>query len=466
MTGDLFVLAVVAAALAAAARPRAGMYLLVLVGCLQDPVRKIMPGTPPWMAIAGLPVWLGMCLGAFTRDRDAWGRFERAYPALGRLSRLFILCLVPPGLVALSYGLGAWRMALLGAFAYLEPLATIVLGFSFVRRGEELRELLVFYVTVIGVLLVGTVLEYLDWGSALVGTRALGAAWIRYPEHGGDPFALLSGFFRSPDIMGWHASMAVMISLTLAVASSRTRDRAWVLLAAWAAASLLVAGRRKMMLMPVIWALFMLWANTTKGRTRMAGALLLAMATTLGGLWFLSGEGLIQGDYYSYAATTARDAPERFRGGTIQALWDTLLQSGALGRGLGSATQGAQHIEGGAGQSWQESGASKLMVELGLPGFCCSLLLVIVLLGAVRRLVDRAPLSTAEGTLVVSLTGMLVANGVCFLVSHQVYGDLLVVTTTAFVLGVVLSGPRWAKPGQQARPPARRATPWVEAQEP
>ena len=42
------------------------------------------------------------------------------------------------------------------------------------------------------------------------------------------------------------------------------------------------------------------------------------------------------------------------------------------------------------------------------------------------------------------LVGFLVANGFAFLISHQVYGDALIMVLTAFMIGVVLSSPRWS----------------------
>jgi len=46
------------------------------------------------------------------------------------------------------------------------------------------------------------------------------------------------------------------------------------------------------------------------------------------------------------------------------------------------------------------------------------------------------------------------ANAIAFLISHQVYGDALVMILTAFMIGVVLASPRWSVVKMEAPRPA------------
>ncbi len=48
--------------------------------------------------------------------------------------------------------------------------------------------------------------------------------------------------------------------------------------------------------------------------------------------------------------------------------------------------------------------------------------------------------------------GIFAANGASFLVSHQAFGDPFLVTLTGFLLGITLSGPRWAFSVPRGRP--------------
>jgi hypothetical protein len=42
------------------------------------------------------------------------------------------------------------------------------------------------------------------------------------------------------------------------------------------------------------------------------------------------------------------------------------------------------------------------------------------------------------------IIGFVVANVACFIVSHQVYSDAVILTMTSLFLGVALGAPRWA----------------------
>ena len=39
---------------------------------------------------------------------------------------------------------------------------------------------------------------------------------------------MISGFYRSPDLMGWHAAMLVMFSLIMGMRSRTTQAGRWV----------------------------------------------------------------------------------------------------------------------------------------------------------------------------------------------------------------------------------------------
>jgi hypothetical protein len=135
-------------------------------------------------------------------------------------------------------------------------------------------------------------------------------------------------------------------------------------------------------------------------------------------------------------------------------VFDTFNESGPLGRGIGSASQGTQHVGLEQGRGWQESGLSKLAVELGLAGLVCAAALALALLRGLGAVVRLAPRMTGGGATHVALVAFVAANAVSFLISHQVYGDALVMILTAFVIGVVLSAPRWLPPQGQALPVA------------
>lgn len=463
MAADLFAICVVAAALIAWTDWRRGLPLLIIIGTLQDPVRKLTPDTPPILAIAALPVWLAVVVSAYRSDPGLWLRFRRAFPQMSRALGLFLLCLLPPIMLALSYGLGAWRMALLGSFAYLAPVATVVVGFSFVRRPEDARRLLVFQAVYTALYLSGAWVEFLGLfpDSPLLGTSAFGFQWMRTRSQA-SAITLISGFFRSPDLMAWHAAMLVMGASTLALTGRRLRDRLWLACAVWGGACLLMAGRRKALIMPLLFAASYGLFGLAQRRLGRMGAVVAGGVLLVASVLFAAGEMSLDAGYLEYAASTVTEASGRLSEGTAGALRETFVQSGILGRGIGSATQGAKHLaDTGVEQGWQESGASKVLAELGVPGFLCALWLgVLVARGALRVALRSG--TTTVGSLPAALTGILVANAASFTVSHQIYADIVVVSVTAALLGTLLSCPRWlaaraAQPASGGSPPPRKA---------
>jgi hypothetical protein len=209
--------------------------------------------------------------------------------------------------------------------------------------------------------------------------------------------------------------------------------------------------------MPVLWAVVVLFHFLRARKRGGALAVVAAVAVVLLGLVFAGGEAAVGPEYYAYAASIASDAPRRLQEGTFSAVWWTLVQSGALGAGIGSASQGMQHLGGGVAQGWQESGVSKLVAELGLLGLVCGLLAAVQLVRAGLRALRLSPADSRDHALVLGLAGMAVANAASFGVSHQVYGDLLVMTLSAFLVGVLLSAPRWClPPARPGAPPGAR----------
>ncbi len=464
MITTLFLLFIGIATVAAARRWRTGVLLGMVVGVLQDPIRKLTPGAPPLMAVCSLPIWIAAFANLYRTERGVWSRLRQARPGVSRGMAVFLIALLPATLVVFQYGFEAWRMAVLGMLGYAAPLAAVSAGFAYAQRPHQVRRLLAFYCVLTALMLGGSLLEYLDlfpdW--AALGTEALGTHWIRYtnPEQQesldiGAIVQLVSGFYRSPDIMGWHAAALVMLALTLAL-QREGRKIPWLILAAWGAFGVLVAARRKMVMMPVVWTALVTIAYLKAGRTgRLLTIGLLAVLTFLA-IGFAAGEFEIQRDYYVYAGTATLDAPTRLWAGTLGGIWSTFVQSGPLGRGIGSVAAGSQYLDLEAAHGWQEGGMAKIAVELGLPGVVCALLLATALARALLGELKRASTGSPEA-LQIGLIGLAAANAASFVVSHQAYGDLLIMTLSAFFIGIALSGPRWVAQGATP-PPGMRAT--------
>src|SRR5437762_933736 len=231
MITDLFAIALVAAVVLVFSRWRQAIYFVIVFGALQDPVRKLTPDTPALMAITTIPIWAAACLMAFSRDR-MWASFRRAWPQPATLMRLFLFSLIPATLVVFQYGLEAWRLATIGLFGYLMPMASVLVGFVYASSHEDVRRVIVFYCLFTAAMMTGSFLEYsglaADWGA--IGTGALNVRWVRYL--GTEQVDLVTGFYRSPDIMGWHAATLAMFAITLQLSPVSRRQRGvWPLMA-------------------------------------------------------------------------------------------------------------------------------------------------------------------------------------------------------------------------------------------
>ena len=148
-------------------------------------------------------------------------------------------------------------------------------------------------------------------------------------------------------------------------------------------------------------------------------------------------------EYMDYVGVGTETAASRVQSHGFDAVIGTYRQSGFFGEGLGTASTGARY--GGVKfRTWQESGPSKLMVELGVVGFVAAIVVAVGIVMALYRCLVIMPLASEDSLLFIGCVGIVAANAASFLVSHQAYGDPFLVTLAGFILGVTLSAPRWA----------------------
>ena len=183
---------------------------MILVAVLQDPVRKLVPGAPSYLVLASVPIWLSMLVGAWACEHNPWKRLRAQFPFLAGMIVVFLVTLIPAAYQSATYGAGSWQLTAVGLFAYLSGIGGLLTGYLFPQKAGDTGRLLAFYCIVTGIVLVGVPLQYLgvagDW--PVLGTERLGHEWLRYRP--GYVVRMIAGFYRSPDIMGWHAALLVM----------------------------------------------------------------------------------------------------------------------------------------------------------------------------------------------------------------------------------------------------------------
>jgi hypothetical protein len=448
VTQAVFFLYVAVASFIALSDWRRGMLLMILAGVLQDPVRKMMAGTPGWMVLAFLPIWFALCYNLFLSGRRPFANFVTRLPKLRPRLMLFLYSLALAFLVLIfKHGLSSLFVGAIGLITYVFPLIAMVAGFYFVRDKSDLTRFVTVYSIIVAPFLVGGLLQYLGWFPdwRIIGTDVLGMEWIRqWPGH---IVRLNSGFSRSPDVMGWQAALLVMFSLLMALSSgSKVAKVLWVGIAFWGGIILLVSGRNKMIFMPLIFITVFVLSYLYKGRVAKIFSVGLAATALVVFFVLLNNQMKLDQEYLLYVGEGSATASERVTEQGIGGIFYTIKQSGVFGEGLGSASTGARFGGATGIKTWQEAGLPKIVVELGVLGLVAFFLLGISIFQVLFQSLNSISVASPIMPFLAGMLGILAANGASFIVSHQIFGDPFIVTLTGFFLGIALSFARWQKP--------------------
>src|SRR5579859_5745889 len=168
---------------------RIGLLLCVVVGLLQDPIRKVSPGTPAYLVMAFVPVYVAMFV-ALLNERPVLRDFFRHYPRAVLVAQLFIFCIAFSCLQTFSYaskGMSALPQVLsailVGLTFYVGWIPAFFLGFYFLRESyRELERPLIVFGALTALMLVGVPLEYLGvkFSEPWLGMVASTVEWRRW----------------------------------------------------------------------------------------------------------------------------------------------------------------------------------------------------------------------------------------------------------------------------------------------
>jgi hypothetical protein len=421
---------------------RRGIYGCLLFDVIRDPVRKLSETQSVAVTVAGAALWFAVFLGAAFSLGPQLFVITRRLPSLHNAMGLLLLALIPGACVSLVTLPGGWRLVIVGFASYTVPIMGILVGYHFLNRTESMWRMMAFYCAVNAVALTGSLFEFLKFKHPALG--GINMTWLRYEP--GYTVELISGLYRSPDVMGLHAANATMFA-TLLTLRQQSRFRAiWIGLLLWSSFCLLISGRRKMIGMLLVFAatyvgLRFRRSGINRGLSVLFPLVLLSVVAGASFYMFASERGL--DDYTRYAGTTVTVGAERFRSNVIEGVIETVGEAGLLGNGLGTGTQGAYYTEGlGAVRNWQEDGVSRIFAEMGLLGA------VLVAVAAIK--VGRASIQALKQVspndpiqeLQIGLAAVIAASAASFVISHQAFsGDPCAILFVSFLLGVFWSGP-------------------------
>ena len=412
---------------------RRGWLMAIVCGVLQDPARKLTSGTPVVMSLSIVAVYAVVLFAGQDQlqasGRELARRFANLYASL-ILVFVFMALATVNGIV--TFGLENWRVPALSLLIYCLPIPAVVLGYAWLRREEQLYSLFRFYAILTSIALIGTPLEYMHVHSPALGT--VGIEWnLRFIN--GLEIPLLSGFYRAPDIMGWHAATLVCIGVLMAMnRRALSQSWPWMLVAGWGFLNCVISGRRKAVYMVAAFAAAFLWRYIR--RLKIAEIITFVL---VGGVLALVIQQIGQNEessiYARGTATTGGELFGRLEGGVS----GTVEQYGFMGAGLGTATQGTQHLLGGTSFSWQEGGLAKLAIELGVPGLIALFIMMIILMHLLLRVSSHPDIPESSQLMRAGLFGIFIGDAVTFLASAQAYSDPLLTLFSAFTLGCLFA---------------------------
>ena len=416
---------------------RRGWLLAVLCAVLQDPARKLTPGTPVAMTLSIILIYSVVLFGAQSALQLNLREFARRFTGVKVAAALLFIFLFLAAVNGLAtFGLENWRGPALALFIYCAPIPAVILGFTYLQNEEQIFAFFRFFAAITSVAMIGTVLEYLNFPWRALGTVALTESNLRFLP--GIEIRMLSGFYRAPDIMGWHAATLTMIGIAMTLRTGPLRRSwPWVIVMSWGFLNCLISGRRKAVYMVAVFAAAFLF--------RYIRRLTFTQATTfiIAGLALLLvvrkvGQDAEANVYTRGAATTSTEVFQRLEGGAIE----TIQQFGLMGAGLGTATQGVYHVvssNAAEKQGWQEGGLGKLTMELGLPGLLAVMVFGFSMLSVMLRISGHPDEPGSSQFIRATLFGIVIANVVEFFVSAQAYSDAGLTLITAFFVGCLLA---------------------------
>ncbi|MBB3206297.1 hypothetical protein FHS27_002106 [Rhodopirellula rubra] len=456
----LWLLAVVFSCAYALADWRRAIYLGILVDALRDPVRKLLPDEPVIVTLSGALVWLAIVSTVAFQQKQYIATLYRMYPALRRAFQFLMLAIIPAFAIStISYPRG-YLMATIGAASYIIPCLGVLTGFALMKRERDVVRMMQWYILINVVMLFSVPMEYLNWEvPALGGIRF---EWIRYRD--GYIVDLMSGWYRSPDVMGLHAAQVIMFSLLLAVRPMSKGGMAWIAPVLVAGFCVLLSGRRKMVGIPMVFVAVLLglgmYFKVAKVNRLLGFAILGLLIGGVGGVFLWSPDQ--SQEYTDFASSLFTEGADRSNDVILGGVITTLQQAGLLGGGLGIATQGRyyvgvqtpKHLRG-----WQEDGISRLFVEFGVPGVIFLISALVLFFRTGLQSIRRMPTKGNEILMQLGLTAIVAGNAASFAISHQQFsGDPVNALMVTMLMGMILRFPLMIRP----LPPLRRILPSLQ----
>ena len=448
MIEGVFLSLVAACSMFAVRRWWYGVWLCIVIGFLQDPIRKIVPGEPVYMVVLCAFVFAGIVAGLLFRQYrfsiyqvPGWQR--------GVSTAMTCLLIVIVMQITLSYvNYGSAFLVGMAVLTYIAPILAILTGYYFACHVKEkgIIRFIAFY-CIFSILFTGGIyLEYLGFEWGVLGE--IGQGLLIFDV--GTVLKGYAGFFRSSEIAAWHIMLGSCLLVIIATHSSSNSIRILCVVGViFLIAAGILTGRRKLIVSVVIfitcyWLLISVYYRQSM---RIAMIVVLVGAT----VFWASAREFYEADrstdiydlYVERASGVFSDISERGRLFGIGAVVSAVKKHGLFGLGAGTAGQGARFTNLRFGNIFEaEGGLGRIVTELGLIGLLALLWVVIMFVVYIFKLIRYVAQSHSNiGYICYGLIGILLANFAHFTVASQVFSDPTVLILLGLITGMIAAGP-------------------------
>jgi hypothetical protein len=435
---------------------RAGLLITLVIGFLQDPLRKITPDQPSAFVGLVLVAFILTTLVIYEQNKgkvDLRSMFWTVPEILEWIPLFFVV--VAAQAMNSFFRFEDIQLTGLGTAFYLAPAVALWAGYEIGCNPKILKRVVITYLVLCGVFGISAWLSFRGFDNILL--KEVGKGILITFE--GYSAAGAAGLWRTSEIAAWHLAAGACFSLILAVSSQKQENQIPLFLLAAAFAYLTIpTGRRKALVLVLVFSAFYLLLFSRRAsaasRERVISTVLggTAMAYGAYALFLITAKGDSFDAYLNRSFSAKDELFSRFNEQGIGALLRALEVSQGFGLGVGAgANLGNLQIAAAAQAAREgiqslsfvsEGGGGRIVAELGLPGLVVGSVLAFLILRTLQR--NFKLLRLLEPRLAFLLLGLVafgLANVAFFFSAAQVYSDPFILILLGICFGSFLAVP-------------------------
>ena len=423
---------------------RNGAVISIIIGFVQDPIRKIVPDQPIYFTVivlAAIALMIVIALSKFGSIRlsPVFG-FNKA---IANRVWLFVGLVFIQSIITFLKT-GSYTLPIIGILAYCLPFIVMWLGYNYYRGFGDFDRLVTVYIVCCIIAATGLFLSWqkFDWEIL----KSVGEGLLITDSNvSGGVLESHSGFLRSPEIAAWHMGTATCAVLLMALFRNDRRWSSWtlVLIPVFLMAGLLT-GRRKMIVgviaFIVIFLVLSIVFKEKRGQTRIFS--LFGLFSVFLSTIQLGAESSLQ-DYFVRGSNSFDGFDNRLQDLGLLTIWYAVQVGGFFGLGAGIASQGSQYFISDIQNGAAEGGMGKITLELGIPGLFLMLWLIWGMGQYLWQLLQNIGNTAPEKlSLFLGITAFLLSNMASYAIASQAFGDPFILIIIGNCLSFLLVAPR------------------------